>query len=83
MLHTIKKVEYVEGYKLKLTFNNKKKKIVDLQDLSKAKRHSVFYPFRNIEFFKSVKLDKSYGTVVWPHGVDLCPDTLYMEGQDV
>lgn len=65
MLHTIRKVEYVEGYKLKLTFNDKKKKIVDLQDLSKAKRPSVFYPFRDIEFFKSVKLDKSYGTVVW------------------
>lgn len=82
MLHTIRKVEYVDGYKLALTFNDRRKKIVDLEELSCAKRNSVFYPFRDIEFFKSVKLDKTYGTVVWPNGVDLCPDTLYMEGQD-
>ena len=31
MLHKIKKVEYLEDYKLKLTFNDKKKKIVDLK----------------------------------------------------
>lgn len=67
MLHTIKKVEYVDGYKLKLTFNDRRQKIVDLQDLSRAKRNSVFYPFRDMEFFKSVKLDKSYGTIVWPN----------------
>lgn len=83
MLHTIKKVEYIEDYKLKLTFNNRKQKIVDLQDLSKAKRNSVFYPFRDIDFFKSVELDKSYETIRWPNGVDLCPDALYMEGKDI
>lgn len=83
MLHTIKKVEYLEDYKLKLTFNDRKQKIVDLKDLSKAKKNTVFYPFKDIEFFKSVKLDRSYGTIVWPNGVDLCPDTLYMEGTEI
>lgn len=83
MLHTIKKVEYLEGYKLKLTFNDKKQKIVDLSKFSKSKPGTVFYSFRYIEFFKSVKLDRSYGTIIWPNGVDLCPDVLYIEGEDV
>lgn len=61
----------------------KKKKIVNLKDISKSKSNSVFYPFKDVEFFKSVRLDKTYGTVVWPNGVDLCPDTLYMEGEKV
>lgn len=83
MLYTIKKVEYIDGYKLKLTFNDKKQKIVDFKKFSKAGPKTVFYPFRDIEFFKSVKLDKSYGTIIWPNGVDMCPDSLYLEGKDV
>lgn len=83
MLRRIRKVEYIEDYKLRLTFNDKKKKIVDLKELSNYGPETVFYPFRNIEFFKSVKLDKQFGTIIWPNGVDLCPDVLYNEGKDV
>lgn len=83
MLHKVKKVEYVKDYKLKLTFNDKKQKIVDLKKFSKDGPESVFYPFRDIEFFKSVKLDKAFGTIIWPNGVDLCPDALYKQGKDI
>jgi hypothetical protein len=82
MLHTIKRLEYIEGYKLKLTFNDKTQKIVDLKKYRNKSPDTVFYPFRDLEFFKSVKLDKRLGTLVWPNGVDLCPDTLYMMGED-
>lgn len=83
MLHIIRKVEYIEGYKLKLTFNDKKQKIVDLKKYSKDPSESVFYPFRDVEFFKSVKLDRRFGALVWPNGADLCPDSLYMMGKDI
>lgn len=84
MLHKVKKMEYLEDYKLKLTFNDKKEKIVDLKDLSERYGpQTVFYPFRDLEFFKSVKLDKKLGTLVWPNGADLCPDALYREGKDI
>ncbi len=79
----IKKVEYVEGYKLKLTFNDKKQKIVDLQKYKNMGPETVFYPFRDLKFFKSVIVDKETETIVWPNGVDLCPDALYMMGKDV
>lgn len=83
MLHLIKKVEYLEDYKLKLTFNDKKQKIVDLKKHSKESYKTVFFPFKDLDFFKSVKLDRRLGTIVWPNGVDLCPDSLYMIGKDV
>lgn len=83
MLHLIKKCEYIKNYKLKLTFNDKKQKIVDLKKLTKFGPGTVFYPFRDLEFFKSVKLNRRLGTLVWPNGADLCPDVLYMEGKDV
>ena len=82
MLHLIKKVEYLNDYKLKLTFNDKKQKIVDLKKYSKDPVESVFYPFRDVEFFKSVKLDRRFGALVWPNGADLCPDSLYRIGKD-
>jgi hypothetical protein len=80
MLHTIKSVEYLNEYKLKLTFNDKKQKVVDLKKYKNAAPDTVFFPFRDLDFFRSVQLDKRLGTLVWPNGVDLCPDALYSVG---
>jgi len=83
MIHTITKVEYLNEFKLLLTFNDKKRKTVDLKKYSNEKPETVFYPFRDLEFFKSVKIDQHTGTIVWPNGVDLCPDVLYEIGKEV
>ena len=77
MLHTIKKVEYVDGYKLRLHFNDKKVKIVDLEKMIK-KVKNLFLPLSDVEYFKLVKCDGT--TICWQNGVDLCPDVLYAMG---
>jgi len=82
MLHTIKNVKHLDDYKLMLTFNDNKQKIVDLKKYRNKGPETVFYPFKNLEFFKRVKVDKKLGTLIWPNGVDLCPDTLYRLGKD-
>ena len=33
----------------------------------------------SLEFFKQVSVDREAGTLVWPNGVDFCPDVLYAE----
>jgi hypothetical protein len=38
----------------------------------------VFTEARTPEGFAAVKVDPEIGTVVWPGGADLAPDTLYM-----
>ncbi len=79
MLHMIKKVEYIEGYKLRLFFNDLKIKIIDFEErLREAK--NMFLPLKNIDYFKKVKADGT--TLVWPNGLDLCPDTLYAIGKE-
>lgn len=80
MLHTVKKVEYLEGYKLKLQFNNRQTKVVDLERMLK-KAKNMLLPLKNIDYFKQVESDGI--TICWPNGVDLCPDVLYSMGQDV
>lgn len=32
---------------------------------------------QDMEFFKQVRVDPEAGTIVWPNGVDFCPDVLY------
>jgi hypothetical protein len=67
-------VSPLEDYKLDLTFDNGERRIFDAGPLFGMK---VFKPLENIGFFNSVKA--AYGTVVWPDGIDYCPDTLYSE----
>jgi hypothetical protein len=43
-------------------------------------RGGVFQPLEDIDFFKQVRVDTEAGTVVWPNGVDFCPDVLYSWG---
>ena len=78
MSHRIKKVEYLDGYKLNLHFDDKTIKEVDLSDtIARAKGNLL--SLRDVEYFKKVKCDGI--TIVWPNGVDLCPDTLYKMGK--
>ncbi len=77
MLYSIKKVEYLDGYKLRLYFKNKIVLIVDLRKIVNAAK-DVLLPLKDLEFFKKVKCE--YGTIVWPNGADLCPNFLHSIG---
>lgn len=80
----IKKVEYVDGYRLKLLFSDKKIKIVDIDPIIK-KSKGLFHPLRDIEYFKKVSLDDPQYplSICWPNGEDLCPDVLYEIGVEM
>lgn len=46
-------------------------------DVLNRMRGPVFDEARTPEGFAKVKVDPETGTVVWPSGADLAPDTLY------
>lgn len=46
-------------------------------DVLKRMRGPVFDQARTPEGFAKVSVDSETGTVVWPGGADLAPDTLY------
>lgn len=79
-MHIVKKMEYIEGYKLALTFNDNKTKIVNLESYLDG---GVFLPLKNISYFKKVQLNKEAGTIVWPNEADFCPDVLYQIGKEI
>ena len=42
-------------------------------------RGGVFGPLEDVDFFRQVAVDQQAGTLVWPNGVDFCPEVLYAE----
>lgn len=75
-------VEYMAGYKLKLTFGNKETKIVDLAEKIKNAK-GIFLPLKDLEFFKKVAVDDCQLSIFWPNGADICPDVLYKMGHPI
>ena len=76
----ITKVEYVSGYKLKLTFDNREVRVVDLSEKIKHAK-GVFLPLKDLEYFKKVAVDDCELSIYWPNGADICPDVLYAMGR--
>lgn len=77
MLHKVRKVKYLEDYKLELCFNDRTVKVVDLEKMLKRAKN-MFLPLKDVNYFKQVRCDGV--TINWPNGVDLCPDVLYNIG---
>src|ERR1022692_4401174 len=75
MLPRIKGVRHAGEYRLALSFTDGTTSEVDLRGRI-AGRGGVFVPLQDIEFFRQVRVDAEVGTIVWPNGVDFCPDVL-------
>jgi hypothetical protein len=64
----------VGPHSLDLAFKDGTRKQVDLLPLLEG---PVFEPLREPAYFARVLLDPLAGTVVWPNGADIAPETLY------
>ena len=67
-------VEVVEAHRLHLRFEDGAEGEVDL---SGWRWHGVFEPLADPDYFRQVKLDDELGTIVWPNGADIAPETLH------
>ena len=76
MLPRTKHVRHLGEYRLGLTFADGTTGEIDFRERILG-RGGVFQALQDIEFFKRVSVDQEAGTIVWPNGVDFCPDVLY------
>jgi hypothetical protein len=78
MFPRVSSVRYLHGYRLELVFSDGIVAELDFQRRIVG-RGGVFAPLNDVEFFRQVTVDREAGTLVWPNGVDFCPDVLYAE----
>ena len=75
MFIEVPKAEYLDGYRVKLLFNNGETKIVDL---SHSLNGAVFAPLKDLEYFKQFSI--KFNTIEWENGADFAPEYLYEIG---
>ena len=74
----VKQVRHLGQHRLELTFADGTCTELDFVDKVRG-RGGVFEPLEDISYFAQVRVDPEIGTIVWPNGVDFCPDVLYAE----
>ncbi len=79
-MHWVKEASYVEGYKLRIRFDNDEVKLVDLTDHLDG---GIFELLKDISYFKSFEVNRDIDTVVWPNEADFSPGFLYEIGETV
>lgn len=67
-------VEPVGEHRLHLTFEDG---TAGELDLSGWHWSGVFEPLEDPSYFQRVELDEELGTIVWPNGADIAPETLH------
>lgn len=68
-------VTYLKDYTLKVTFENGEKGVIDLSGY--AKKGGIFKRFSDKDYFRRVYVNKDIGTICWPGGADIAPETVY------
>lgn len=71
----IRSVEPLDGFVLRLAFDDGTTRDIDLVDELWG---PMFEPLRqDPELFRQVRVDDELGTIVWPNGADMDPDVLH------
>jgi hypothetical protein len=66
--------EYLEGYKINVSFSNGESGVVDLEA---ALWGPVFEPLRDLRAFRRFTVSDVLHTVSWDNGADFAPEFLY------
>ena len=75
-LHIIN-AEYIDEYKVQVSFNNGQDGTADLSCV--PLKGGVFSQLKEKSIFAKLKVDKELATIVWPNGADLAPEYIYFQ----
>ena len=64
--------EYRGGFRIRLVFNDGSENTIDFEPWLDT---PIFEPLRKREYFQRFFVDG--GTIAWPNGADIAPETLY------
>jgi len=76
-MHYVTEVKHLSGYRLLVTFEDAVRKVVDLQPHLEGE---IFEPLKDLDYFKTVRVNRDIDTIVWDNDADFSPDFLYEIG---
>ena len=72
-LNDVTAIESQSGYRYRVVFDDDTSGVVDFS--SYLDRGPIFGPLKDIDFFSKATIEG--GTISWPNGADVAPETLY------
>ena len=75
-IHEIIEAKIVKDYVVAFVFDDLKRARIDLK---KYLDEGLFKPLLDKNKFKRFKVDAELGTICWPNGADIAPETLYKD----
>lgn len=72
-LNEVKKIEYQGGYSYRVEFDDGLHATVDFAEF--LGHGPIFEELRDQEIFREARIEG--GTIAWPNGADIAPETLY------
>jgi hypothetical protein len=72
-LNDVKQIEYRSGYSYLIVFDDGVRAVIDFSDY--LRRGPIFATLRDPHFFRQARIEG--GTIAWPNGADIAPETLY------
>jgi hypothetical protein len=79
ILSEVVRIEPRSGHSYLIVFDDGTSAVVDFSEY--LDKGPVFAPLKDPEFFKQAKVEG--GTITWPNGADVAPETLYEKCQQV
>ncbi|MPZ49338.1 MAG: DUF2442 domain-containing protein [Dehalococcoidia bacterium] len=70
----VKQLRHLHDYVVEFTFEDGSKRHIDLEVFLHG---GIFEPLRSPKEFRKCKLEG--GTIAWPNGADIAPETLYYD----
>jgi hypothetical protein len=70
----VAKAEYIEEYRIQITFNNGASGVVDLKD---ALWGAMFEKLKDYNIFRTFEVSDVVHTIRWENDADLAPEYLY------